>query len=101
MVFHRNHCKLSSDVVNSVADDIIDIATIAADKSKFRNALIKERLKTSNKHSILTAYEINSMTRSLSRSYIDPAELSSALKRINKNIGKQYRLLSNIFEGVK
>lgn len=101
MVFHPLHCVISSKVINEVADDIIDIAKIASDRRRIRNNMIAERLQESNQHTFLTPHEINEMTRSFSKAYVRPEAVSSSLKKISKELNKQYKQLCNIFEELR
>ena len=96
MVFHPRHCVISSKAVNQVADDIIQIATYSKQKDKLRNAMMVERLKTSNHHSMLTEYEIQQMTYSLSKSYVKPEAVAVSLRKIGRSLRKQYQQISNI-----
>lgn len=96
MVFRRQDCVISAQTVNDVADDIIEIAELASNKSALRNSLIFERLKCSNQHSMLTAYDINNMTQSLSKHYVKPDAVYTMIRKISKELQKQYKLLSDI-----
>ena len=97
MVFQRKRHKLNPRVLNSIADDLIEIKSNAANKNAFRNDLIAARLNLINQSRLLDRKAIDKMVKSLSDESINPNKLKRALKLINSQLRQHYKYLLSIF----
>lgn len=101
MVFRPRIQKLSKDILYNIADDLIEVASNAKDKSAFRSKLISQKLRTAKEYSVLTSTDIDHAVKILSDKSNSPYAICKALNDISKKLSNYYRLLINIFDELR
>lgn len=97
MNFRPQKHRLSSDLLDSMVSELIEIKKNSLDKESFRNELVYKRFSNRDNPSLLTHSQINYLERKLTSDEISDYKLTQSLKKISKQLNKHMNTLINIF----
>lgn len=97
MNFRAQKHRLSSDLVDEMIDDMIQVSINAQHKDDFRNQLIYKKFSNHQNPNLMSNSQIEYLERKLTSDEVSDYKLAQSLKRISRQLDKHMKTLVNMF----